>query len=65
VFIVAVGAFLVATPSSFIAAAQPLATPAGLYIAAVIRIVAGVILLKASRLSRVPTVLRVIGASTW
>ena len=58
---VVAGVLLVAAPDTFVAIAEPFATTAGLYAAALIRVAFGVILWRASRVSRAPAALRVIG----
>ena len=58
----ALGALGVASPSRFIAVVRYFETPAGLYVAAAIRVVLGVALYSSAPASRAPELMRILGS---
>ena len=61
-FVAALGVLGIAAPEGFLRTAAYFQTPPGIYLAAVIRVVIGVVLFGAAPESRAPKTLRVLGA---
>lgn len=61
VFIAALGALGVASPSRLLGVVRSFQTPAGLYFAAALRVVLGVALFFAAPASRAPELIRILG----
>jgi hypothetical protein len=61
-FIAALGALGVASPARLLSVVRSFQTPAGLYLAAVLRVVLGMALFLAAPVSRAPELIRVLGA---
>ncbi|HTY42395.1 MAG TPA: hypothetical protein VMH79_11025 [Thermoanaerobaculia bacterium] len=61
-FIAALGALGVAVPEAFIKTIAVFQAPPGIYLAGVLRVAAGVVLIGAARSARLPKTLRTIGA---
>lgn len=60
-FLVCIGGIALIAPSAILSLAPHLVTATGLYIAAAVRIVMGIVLLGAASASRMPKTMRVLG----
>ncbi|HTR04583.1 MAG TPA: hypothetical protein VMN82_15465 [Thermoanaerobaculia bacterium] len=61
-FIAALGALGVVAPESFVQAIAVFQTPPAIYVAALVRVASGVVLIRAARASRMPKALWIVGA---
>jgi hypothetical protein len=60
-FVIVAGMVGLVAPDSLMMIAGHVVTPVGLYVVAALRVVVGIVLIRAATLSRVPRTLRVIG----
>lgn len=60
--IIAIGVIVLAVPDALVQVGRQIVTPTGLNVAAVVRVVIGLVLILAASSSRMPTTLRIVGA---